>query len=160
MYKCNQVEGRRERIIRRSTTISTPSLSLREARGPTTGDVEEEIKVIIKIIIMKAKEAIIMTDTIKMIIPRSKINGRCPKTKREEDGTSTKVRPRPPITTTRAVNNLPITKKATKKEIMPLSKKRNQTRHLKSKKVAQVARMRVLANNSNTKSIRHYHHSN
>ena len=156
MYKCNQVEGRRERIIRRSTTISIPSLSLREALGKT-GDVEEVIKVTIKIIIMKAKEAIIMTDTIDMIIPRPKINGTCPKTKREEDGTSTKVRPHQLTTTTRAANNHQTTKKATKKEIMPLSKKRSKTRHKRSKKVA---RMRVLDLNSNTRSTRPYHHSN
>lgn len=156
MYKCNQVEGRRERIIRRNTTTRTPNLSLREARGPTTGDVEEEIKVIInhqKIIIMKAKEAIIMTDTIKMIIPRQKINGRCPQAKREEVGMSTKVRPRQP-TTSRAASNLQITKKAQNKETMLHSKKRNQTRHLKSKRVPQM--VRLLANNSNTRSTRHY----
>jgi hypothetical protein len=146
-----------ERIIRRSTTISTPNLSLREARGPTIGDVEEVTKVTIKInhreiIIMKAKEAIIMTDTIKMITPRLKIHGRCPpKAKREEVGTSTKVRPRQP-TTTRVASNLPITKKAQKKEIMLQSKKRNQTRHLKSKRVPQMVILQ--ANNSNTRSTR------
>lgn len=79
---------------------------------------EEVIKGITKIIIMKAKEAIIMTDMIKMIIPRSKIHGTCPQTIREEDGTSTKERPRQPTTTTKAVSSLTINKKATKKDKM------------------------------------------
>lgn len=114
MYKCNQVEGRRERIIRRSTTPSTPSLIPREPQGK--GDVEEVIKDTTKIIIMKAKEAIIMTDTTRMM-PRSTMHGRCPKTISKEDGTSTKVRPRQLITTTRAASNLKTTKKASKKQV-------------------------------------------
>ena len=115
MYKCNQVEGRRERIIRRSTTKGTPSLTPREPQGK--GDVEEVIKDTTKIIIMKAKEAIIMTRDTTRMMPRLTMHGRCPKTTREEDGTSTKVRPRQLITITRAASNLKTTKKASKKQV-------------------------------------------
>jgi len=151
LYKCNQVEGRRDRIIRRSTTTSIPSLTRNEAQGKT-GDVEEVIKNTTKIIIMKAREAIIMTGTTKMI-PRLEMLGTCPKTKEgEEDGKSTKAMPRPTIATTRAASSHRLTKKALKKKILLKIKKKNKTRQSKSKRV------RPLDNNLNTRNTKHSNH--
>lgn len=105
---------------------------------------------------MKAKEAIIMTDT-TIMMPRSKIHGRCPKTIRKEDGTSTKVRPRQLITTTKAASNLNLktTKKASKKQVLLRIKRKTKTRHLRSKKEPRLVNLRPADNNSSTRSTRH-----